>query len=164
MRGTHCTERQRRTISCILSMTYCKDHSRLVISITSGSLPFVPGISTSRVLPMDGDVSTRNIVTVYWWSVSMGKNTKTTPTYSCTFRWHGYSLDGRSPVVVVVWRASSGWLVRGEALELRYQCEESKIGRVRVEGGGCERSARRGGVSRVVALPTRATPRRVDAT
>jgi hypothetical protein len=51
-----------RTISCILSLTNCKAHSRLVISI----VPSFPGNSTERSLPIEGEMSTRNIVTVYY--------------------------------------------------------------------------------------------------
>lgn len=58
-------EVERLTISCILSMTNCMDHSKLVISIVSEPLPVRLGISTCRVFPMDREMSTRNMVTVY---------------------------------------------------------------------------------------------------
>jgi hypothetical protein len=53
----------RRTISCILSLTYCKPHSRLVISIVT--MPSSEGTSTVLVLAIDGERSTTNTVAVY---------------------------------------------------------------------------------------------------
>ena len=76
-------------------MTNCNDHSRFVISITWGSSPDGPGSATSRVLPMEAETSTRNIVTVYYdgrgeISVTVC-DLKATKTHSRTFRGHlGY--------------------------------------------------------------------------
>ena len=73
-------------------MTNCNDHSRFVISMTWGSLLDVPGTATSRVLPMEAETSTRNIVTVY--CVSRGYVSiipwfcATLSTHSCTFCGH----------------------------------------------------------------------------
>ena len=55
----------RHAISWIFSLTNWRDHSRLVIWAVCAS-PFGPGGRSTvlRVL-MDGEVSTRNMVTVY---------------------------------------------------------------------------------------------------
>ena len=53
----------RRTISWILSLTYCKPHSRFVISRVT--MPSSDGISTVLVLAIDGERSTTNTVVVY---------------------------------------------------------------------------------------------------
>ena len=54
------------TISCILSFTNCSAHCRLVISVVRSS-PFESGgRSTVLSLLIDGEVSMRNIVTVYY--------------------------------------------------------------------------------------------------
>lgn len=54
-----------RTISCILNLTNWSAHSKLVISTLLSSPPGPGGNSTVLVAPMEGDMSTRNIVTVY---------------------------------------------------------------------------------------------------
>ena len=53
----------RRTTSWILSLTYCKPHSRFVISMVT--IPSPDGTSTVLVLDMDGDRSMTNTVAVY---------------------------------------------------------------------------------------------------
>jgi hypothetical protein len=53
----------RRTISWILSLTYCKPHSRFVISMVT--MPSSDGTSTVLVFAIDGERSTTNTVAVY---------------------------------------------------------------------------------------------------
>lgn len=53
----------RRTISWILSLTYCKPHSRFVISTVT--IPSPDGTSTTLVLDMDGERSMTKTVAVY---------------------------------------------------------------------------------------------------
>lgn len=54
----------RRTISWILSLTYCRPRSRFVISMVT--MPSAEGTSTVLVLAIDGERSTTNTVAVYW--------------------------------------------------------------------------------------------------
>ena len=51
------------TISWILSLTYCKPHSRFVISMVT--IPSPEGTSTVLLLDIDGERSMTNTVAVY---------------------------------------------------------------------------------------------------
>ena len=54
-----------QTMSCILSLTNCSTCSRCVVVLEIVS-PLGPGSSTVLRVPMGGDVSTRNMVAVYF--------------------------------------------------------------------------------------------------
>jgi len=57
--------KMQQTMSCIFSLTNCSTCSRCVIVFEIVS-PLGPGSSTVLRVPMGGDVSTRNMVTVYF--------------------------------------------------------------------------------------------------